>query len=381
MTELVAIDLPLGARLVEEIHRCLDTGQAFSVLDPQDSPTRRQLILDAIAPTAILTEEGVSSYRHGRGLESGDAAVVVTSGSTGNPKAAIFTRDALVASATMTSRALSVGGEAIWFACLPAFHVGGLAVILRSLLGGDRLILGSPQEVVNGPSRGATHCAVVATLLARHDLSAYERVLVGAGPAPQRRSPNVVSSWGMTETGSGVVYDGLALPGVDIATRNDELLVKSPTLARAYRHGPLDLTTGPDGAGKWLATGDGAVISNGHLTVSGRLSTMINSGGEKLWPTAIEKALQAMDATREWVAIGEPDPEWGERLVIVTTGDNALLDVLRQVRDVLREQVGVAAKPKALVALRAIPRTSNGKVKYDELRRLVAASPLRLTAE
>ena len=381
MTELVALDVPLSITLVKEIERCLDAGQAFTVLDPRDSPERRRILLDAIAPTSIVTDEGRHSYPAGRQLEAGDAAVVVTSGSTGTPKAAIFTLDALAASASMTSRALTTGGGATWYACLPAFHVGGLAVILRSLLGGDKLIIGSTDDVARGPARGATHCAVVTTLLARHDLSAYERVLVGAGPAPDVREANVVTSWGMTETGSGVVYDGLALAGVDLALDGEQLLVRAPTLARAYRHGPLDLTMGPDGRMDWLATGDGASLTDGRLRVSGRLSTVINSGGEKLWPVALESVLHHLDSDREWVAIGESDPQWGQRLVVVTTGGGDHQALLAQARSVLQQRFGVAAKPKALVVLDSIPRTANGKVRYDALRDAVAISPLRLTVE
>ena len=82
MTELVAIDLPLSLSLVQEIQRCLDASHAFTVLDPRDSPERRHLLLDALAPTAIVDSEGRRPYRAGRSLDSGDAAVVVTSGST-----------------------------------------------------------------------------------------------------------------------------------------------------------------------------------------------------------------------------------------------------------------------------------------------------------
>ena len=381
MTELVAIDLPLSLSLVKEIQRCLDAGRAFTVLDPRDSPERRRLLLDALAPTAIVDSDGRRSHHAGRSLESGDAAVVVTSGSTGTPKAAIFTLPALLASSSMTRDALATDGEATWYACLPAYHVGGLAVILRSLLGGDKLIIGSSDDVAQGPALGATHCAVVATLLARHDLRGYERVLVGAGPAPEHRQTNVVTSWGMTETGSGVVYDGHALSGVELAIDGEQLLVRSPTLARAYRHGPLDMAAGPDGRGDWLATGDAATLNDGRLQVSGRLSTMINSGGEKLWPVALEEVLRDVDDSRDWVALGEPDSQWGQRLVVVVTGDGDHRALLASARHALERRFGVAAKPKALVVLDAIPRTSNGKVKYDTLRELVAISPRRLTAE
>jgi acyl-CoA synthetase (AMP-forming)/AMP-acid ligase II len=88
-----------------------------------------------------------------------------------------------------------------------------------------------------------------------------------------------------------------------------------------------------------------------------------------------------MDGTREWVAIGEADEHWGQRLVVVTTGSGDHAAILAQARIALQRRCGVAAKPKALVVLESIPRSTNGKVKYDLLRELVAISPRRLTAE
>jgi O-succinylbenzoic acid--CoA ligase len=252
---------------------------------------------------------------------------------------------------------------------------------MRSLVTGRGLIVGAAKDVAAGPERGATHTAVVATLLARHDLSRYERVLVGAGPAPRDRPANVTASWGMTETGSGVVYDGRALPGVEIAVVDGELLVRSATLASRYLHGPLAWTIGPDGSSTWLATGDGARLDEGQLVVTGRISTMINSGGEKLWPLALERTLQSLPHEGGWVALGEDDPEWGQRLVVVVEGRGDLAALLADARALLAEHHGSAAKPKSIVAVDRIPRTSNGKVKYDELRRLVELSPHRLTAE
>jgi O-succinylbenzoic acid--CoA ligase len=135
-------------------------------------------------------------------------------------------------------------------------HIGGLALIARAhFVTGDRavrLLWGPASDIELGPSRGATHCAVVATTLTRHSLDQYDLVLLGGGRAPQERASNVVTTYGLTETGSGVVYDGRALDGVDIAIVEGEIWVNSPhccgPIATVLIHAGSALTANPAGS-------------------------------------------------------------------------------------------------------------------------------------
>ena len=148
--------------------------------------------------------------------------MVATSGSTGEPRGVVLTHDALVASAVATSRRLGVDpGRHRWLACLPLAHIGGLAVVTRALLTTTPLTVlpGFDAAEVErvGRAGGATHVSLVSTALARVDAAAFETVLLGGAAPPRPLPANVVTTYGMTETGSGVVYDGVPLDGVEVA--------------------------------------------------------------------------------------------------------------------------------------------------------------------
>ncbi len=157
-------------------------------------------------------------------MEEGDALVVATSGTSGQPKAAVLTHDAVAASAEATSVRLGVDPDRhTWMACLPSAHIGGLAVVTRAIVTGTPLIVlpGFEAETVEeaGRSGRVTHVSLVATALQRLDPSVFDCVLLGGSRVPEELPPNVVATYGMTETGSGVVYDGWPLDGVEVSFR------------------------------------------------------------------------------------------------------------------------------------------------------------------
>ena len=137
--------------------------------------------------------------------------------------------------------------------------------------------------------------------------------MLGGSAPPEDLPPNVVTTYGLTETGSGVVYDGLPLEGVDVAVdrATAEIRLRGPMIMRAYRDGTVPL----DPAG-WFATGDvGALTPDGRLTVLGRRTDMIISGGENIWPGPVEDALRRHPAVADVAVAGRPDPAWGQRVV------------------------------------------------------------------
>lgn len=370
MRSLVALDLPLGTSLVNAINDVRERGDAVCVLDQRLSWTRRREVLDLLSPTHVIGIDGERTpWPSGRGVDDGDGLVMLTSGSSGAPKAAVLTWRAIEESAKRTSAALESERGSCWLACLPANHIGGFAVLARSLFSSSTLLFNTP--IALGPASGATHVAVVRTQLKRHDFSGYRRVLLGGARPPSQLPANVVTTWGMTETGSGVVYDGIALDGVELSTLNGELLVRSPTLLRTYRERPVTFVTGPDGTQGWFPTGDAGEVRDGVVSVRGRLSTVINSGGEKIWPDDLEALFLSVPGVHDVAVVGEDDSEWGERVVVLVVADTSTDELLDDFRAVANERIGPWAKPKSVRSVTSIPRTDNGKIRRDQLSSLL----------
>ena len=390
MPELVALDLPGGPGFVDALLAVWDTGDAAAPLDPRLPLAARKVLLDALRPSRIVSSDG-DQHRLPGGLpvDDGDALVVATSGTSGQPKGVVLTRQALEASAHATSTRLGVDPSSDrWLACLPLGHIGGLSVVTRSILTGTPVIVlaGFDADAVEeiGRSRRASYVSLVPTALRRIDPSLFRCVLLGGSKEPDHLPPNVVSTFGMTETGSGLVYNGKPLEGVDVAIRaiddgaedgdaglpagsEGEILLRAPMLFRCYRDGTSPRVVGPDGTSTWFATGDaGRLHPDGALTVFGRIADVINTGAEKVWPDAVERVLAAHPGVAEVAVWKRTDPEWGERVVawVVPTDD---VPSLEQLREIVAETLAPWAAPKELVVVDDLPRTAAGKIRRREL--------------
>lgn len=355
---------------VATLRRTWDDGDAVLPLDPRLPRPATEALLDALAPAAVV--DPADGERHERGggrpVEPGDALVVATSGTTGEPKGAVLTHAAVAASAEATSARLGVDPAADhWLACLPLAHVGGLSVVTRALHTGTPLtVLPAPDPAaVQAAARGgATLVSLVATALARLDPSGFRAIVLGGAAPPVELPANVHTTWGMTETGSGVVYDRLPLDGVELRVVEDELHVRGPMLARAYRDGTP--TVDDDG---WLRTGDAASLeADGRLRVAGRIGDVIVTGGEKVWPDPVEAALRAAPGVAEVAVAGRPDPEWGQAVVAwVVPADRTAPPALAELREAVKATLPPWAAPRRLVIVDALPRTALGKVRRGEL--------------
>ena len=369
MADLVAIDLPGGPQFVAVLTAAWEAGNAVSPVDQRLArPALRQL-LDMLRPAWVVTEDGTEPLQGGVPVDAGDALVVATSASTGTPKGVVLTYAAVAASARATSARLGVDPAMHrWLACLPVSHIGGLSVVTRALLTGTPLtVLGGFEAAqVSAEAAGNVLVSLVPTALARVKADAFYKVVLGGSAPPASLPPNVVTTYGMTETGSGVVYDGVALDGVEISLSPAERgFAPGPMLLRAYRDGtrPLDR----DG---WFATGDAGVIDEtGRLQIKGRISDMIITGGENVWPSAVEHIIRQHPGVAEVAVSSRPDPEWGERLVAcVVPAHPAGPPELAELRALVAEQFASFAAPKELLIVEALPKTSIGKVKRQALR-------------
>jgi o-succinylbenzoate---CoA ligase len=342
---------------VRRLQEAWDQGDAVFPLDPRLPPPARDRLLAAVRP--------------GDGVDGGDALVVATSGTTGEPKAAVLTHDAVAASARATSERLGVDPAADrWLACLPLAHVGGLSVVTRALVTGTPLTVqdGFDPAAVERAARGPDRCTLVSlvpTALRRADTTAFRHVVLGGSAMPPDLPANAVATYGMTETGSGVVYDRHPLDGVELRVVDGQIHVRAPMLLRAYRDG-----TDPKDADGWFPTGDAGAWdpATGTLSVFGRTGDLIVTGGENVWPVAVERALAGHPAVREVAVVGRPDPEWGQRVAaLVVPADPADPPSLAALRETAKTELPAYAAPRELDLVEALPRTPLGKVARSRL--------------
>ena len=246
-----------------------------------------------------------------------------------------------------------------WLACLPLSHVGGLSVVTRALHTGTPLTVLPGFDATAVERSAPPLVSLVATTLSRIDPTRFRTIVLGGSRPPADRPANCVTTYGMTETGSGVVYDGVPLDGVEIGIAPDgEIRLRAPMLLRCYRD-----DTSPIDADGWFATGDlGAWLPDGRLHVAGRRGDLIVTGGENVWPEAVEAALADHPDVADVMVRGVDDPEWGQvvEAVIVPLGDPPTLD---SIRSHVKQRHPAFMAPKRLSVVESLPRTSLGKLR------------------
>lgn len=349
--------------MVDRIRRAWDDGDAIFPLDQRLPAPARKTVLQAALPTRIATINDETGFE-GAPVESGDAVVVATSGTTGSPKCAVLTHNAVHASSLATSTRLNVSPSDKWLACLPPSHVGGLSVLLRSIATDTPVIAvpGFSVEAYEDAARnGATLVSLVSTALQRVDSSLYRTIVLGGAKPPATRPSNTVTTYGLTETGSGVVYDGIPLEGVEIEIRESIIYLRAPMLMRQYRDG-----SSPIDSNGWLRTGDIGTYTNGILSVQGREGDLIITGGENVWPDAVEDALRNLPETVDVCVAGVPHSEWGQSVTAWIVTNNSHL-TLHQVRDHVKQTLPAFCAPQAIYLVTEIPRTALGKPRRSEL--------------
>lgn len=307
----------------------------------------------------------------------GTAVVVATSGSTGTPKGVELSADALKASAAATHARL--GGPGQWLLTLPAHHIAGVQVIVRSLLVGARPVLRGTQAfadavaTMTGPRR---YTSLVPTQLVRvlddpvglDALRTFDAVLLGgaATPAPllaraRAAGVRIWTTYGMSETAGGCVYDGRPLDGVRVRLADGVIELAGPTLASGYRRDPA--ATAAAFVDGWFHTADLGVLSDGLLQVLGRADFMINTGGVKVAPAAVEAVLAAQPGVAEVCVVDLPDDEWGQLVAAaVVPVDPARPPAVDDLRGAVRARLGGPATPKIVRFVAALPLQGPGKV-------------------
>lgn len=304
----------------------------------------------------------------------------------------MLTAAALRASAEATHARL--GGPGRWLLALPAHHVAGFQVLVRSVVAGTVPVALTPSfdaaQLVAAIARlgsGRRYASLVAVQLdraLRDDAAAaaladLDAVLIGGGPMPpaigERASAagvSVVRTYGMSETAGGCVYDGRPLDGVHIRFDDGRVTLGGPTLARGYRN---PVIPDPFAEPGWFRTDDvGMLDDSGALRILGRIDDAISTGGLTVFPQLVEAALATHPAIADSGVFGVADERLGQRVaaaVVLTPGRD--LPTTAELRDHVSATLDPTAAPRELHVVDALPRRGIGKLDRRELTARFAA--------
>lgn len=435
--DAVAVALPACPAFIDLVLAAAAGGFSLVALNTRMSDAERALRLDALAAAdgaprvrAMVDDERafegtpLAESLDGAGVwpeppvgSRATAAIMFTSGTTGTPKAVPLTWGNLCGSAAASNARLRGAAPALWQAALPLFHVGGLQMVVRSVLAGDPFALyrrfDAGRLLDDAAALGATHVSVVDKTL-RDLLDAAEgsparmRALLGyrclllGGSAPNPRTleraraagARVYASYGMTETASQIAnapvdgaFDGALslLPGYRARVLEPDaqgygtLAVAGPGATPGY----LNAKTPRTDAGE-LLTGDVARVERGRdgvlaIRVRERVSDMFVSGGENIYPEEVRRALMGLLDVGDACVLGRPDERWGRRPVAFIEPDRPGAAVLARagaarfasdVRMRAAHALSPLMLPDRVYAMESLPRTGIGKVDRRALERL-----------
>jgi O-succinylbenzoic acid--CoA ligase len=391
--ELLAVDVPPGPAWVGVVHRCWSEGVAFLPLDPRWSASERRGVMDRAQPAAVLDAGGEVTVFGGAAPVAPDVALVIaTSGASAAPKLAELSRAAVEAAVRGSVQALADERQTVtmtpWVCCLTPAHVGGLLVLLRGEVTGAGIIAQprfDPAVVIRVlGERAPASVSLVPSMLAQVVEQASPRdlhdatLLVGGGsvdPVVAQRARDlgarVVTTYGMTETCGGVVYDGVPFSGTEvrIADGPDPAIeLRGPTLFSGYRGDPGATGSAFDTKG-WFRTHDlGAFDDQGRLAVLGRADDAIRTGGETVWPDEIEGIIRPHPGVRDVAVAGRAHATWGQQVVaFIVPTDHADVPDADELKAWVRDRAASFKAPRRIEIVKSIPRTPSGKIVRRDL--------------
>lgn len=307
------------------------------------------------------------------------AIVVTTTGSTGSAKEVALSAKAVIASAQASHKFLGAKSGQQWSLLLPLTHIAGVNVLVRSLE-----LESEPIDLRNyvGEYPKADYTAIVPTQLYRalhgderllRHLQSAKAVLVGGAHLPrhlrdqsEHNKITVVTTYGMSETSGGCIYNGKPLDGVEIEIdKNSFVRISGTTLASTYLNSEDEWSKFFDGT--WFTSQDIGEYVNGFLQLLGRDDEIIISGGENVSLSAIDELLSLHFPEIEAAAFAVSDPEWGHVLHVAIVGEVENSTLI----SFLEHTLGVAAKPKKIHVVSSIPRLGIGKIDRKALIELL----------
>ncbi|HEU5383175.1 MAG TPA: o-succinylbenzoate--CoA ligase [Ktedonobacteraceae bacterium] len=442
LTRLGAVLVPLNTRLTRDelCWQLLDVRAELLVGDDSMLERANQLvasipelplaILRTASPAPGLTEvmlhyPGAGAYPEG---EIGERtlvdlamiqAIIYTSGTTGKPKGVLITYGMQWWNAAGSALNLGHSADDCWLACLPLFHIGGLSILIRSVIYGISVVLLEKFDEIEVNraicQERVTIISVVAVMLQRM-LVALEAqgsearypaslrcVLLGGGPAPRPlleqcadRAIPVAQTYGLTESCSQAVTlapaDALRKPGsagrplasVQLQIRQDGrilpanepgiIYLKGPTITPGYADRPT--VTAQAVQEGWLCTGDvGYLDADGYLYVLDRRSDLIISGGENIYPAEVESVLLAYPDVAEVGVCGQNHPQWGQIPVAFVKLHPGCMPDAESILEYARQRLARYKVPRMLYFVEELPRNSSGKLLRRELSALLPPVP------
>ena len=412
----ILIYLPSGVELIEIILACFEIGAVAAPISPKLTEGERNVIIDKIQPKLIITNwnqklpdfpspipvscieelpnasSGCSVIKNDYIYNSDDiTAIILTSGTTGIPKAVQLTYGNFEASCNNWNEFLKFQSNDQFLCCLPLHHIGGLAVMLRALMFGFSVNLVSTFEaklvldtIIKYP---VSIISLVPTMLKRildlegglKAIKSLRWILLGGGPSPEylldlciKEKLNIVKVYGMSETCSGTVglklldepqnklYAGRPFNGAKIWTENNELYISGPMVMKGY--------VGEAATNGHHNSHDLGQVDNGNLVfLDIRRKDLIKTGGENVNPLEVEEALLQIEGITDAAVIGVEDVEWGEKVVAYIV--NSEFEIRNsEFRMKLKGRISDFKIPKEFIQVSSIPRNELGKIVYEKLR-------------
>jgi O-succinylbenzoic acid--CoA ligase len=374
----VALALPAGAGFCVALHACTLVGAVAVPVDLRLQAAERRTRLDG-AKTVVEEPLDGAPLEEIHRPEPDDVAVLMhTSGTTAAPKPVPLTYGNWIASALGSAAVLGLDLEERWLCPLPLAHVGGLSIVIRSSIYATTAIVHerfgaeAVTAALSDRAEAPTMVSLVATMLDRlldaglRDPPELRWALLGGGPISsglldraREAGVPVAPTYGMTEACSQIVTFGWPLPGTELEiSKRGEVLVRGPTVSPA--------ASAEDG---WLHTGDrGALDHRGKLTLIGRLSEVIVSGGENVAPVEVEEVLLSHPAVVDAAVYGRSDPEWGEAVVAAVVLRDGAQVAVGELKAHCAGRLARFKIPKAFEFAERLPRTGSGKLLRKELR-------------
>lgn len=343
-----------------------------------------------------------------------------TSGTSGIPKIVPLKRRQMLFAASASAKNFKPRVNHFWLLCLPLNHIGGISIILRSLLYGSaifRMNSFHPNMIITFLTENKLFQAasLVPSMLKRlldkpefRVHKGFKALLLGGGPIDTdliRRSNDrgvpLVPSYGMTETCAQIAANPIFKPSgtynplksigkifspneIQIRSENNELLsannsgiiwLRGPQVFDGY-----DQTDdSPFDEEGWFNTGDyGHLNAHGHLFIESRRKDLIISGGENVSPFEVEAELQKISPISEAAVLGLPDKEWGQKVVAVVVTKTEQKINAAEIQQKLKERLTSFKVPKQIIRIDSFPKTSTGKIKRNELLKLFEANKSKL---
>jgi fatty-acyl-CoA synthase len=410
--------VPLNYRLADADLNKLVARTAPAVLIVDDEMVHRIVPTDGIE--LIVRSEFEAAFMAGDTPEKVDlpeaendiAVLLFTSGTTGEPKAAVLRHANLTSYVMSTVEFLGAEEGEAALVSVPSYHIAGISAILTAAYGGRRIVylpaFTAENWVATAAAEGITHAMVVPTMLDRildvmektgETLPALRALSYGGGKMPEpviaralAALPHVafVNAYGLTETSSTIALLGAEdhraafasddpvirrriasvgqpLPSIELEIRRDdgtscaageqgEIHVRGEQVSGEYLHRKAIADDG------WFATNDaGWLDEGGYLYVDGRLDDVIVRGGENISPGEIEDLLRSFDDIADCAVLGLPCVEWGEKVVAVIVSRSGNPDT-DSISTAIRAKLRSTKTPEQWFQRDELPYNETGKL-------------------